>query len=152
VQRLADAAPKLWKADIDSAYRRIPIAECDRWCAWVAIKTHGRMFVARHVGTCFGAIGSVHAWNRVGEMIAHFARTLLMLPVLRYVDDYFSADREDLADHGMMCFDRLVKALMGPTASWLCLTTFLISVVFSISGPNSVHKTDFRLALKWQSG
>ena len=41
----------------------------------------------------FGAVGSVHAWERVGAALAHLARTFLKLPLLRYVDDYFGPER-----------------------------------------------------------
>ena len=44
--------------------------------------------------TCpFGAVSSVHAWERVGAALAHLARVFLHLPVFRYVDDYFGPDR-----------------------------------------------------------
>ena len=45
------------------------------------------------MGAPFGAVASVHAWERVGAAIAHVARVLLKLPVLRYVDDYWSPER-----------------------------------------------------------
>ena len=49
-------------------------------------------------------------------MFAHFARKLLHIPVLRYVDDYFSADRRELVEHAMQCFARLVRLLLGCTS------------------------------------
>ena len=49
-------------------------------------------------------------------MIAHFARRILHIPVLRYVDDYFSAERRELAEHAMQCFARLTRILLGQTS------------------------------------
>ena len=48
---------------------------------------------AIHAACPFGAIGSVHAWERLGAAIAHVARVYLKLPILRYVDDYFGPER-----------------------------------------------------------
>ena len=52
-----------------------------------------QVFVAQHFACPFGAVGAVHAWERVGAAIAHIARAFLKLPVLRYVDDFFTASR-----------------------------------------------------------
>ena len=50
-------------------------------------------FIAQHLAMPFGATASVIAWNRLGGLIAKIARTILYLPLWRYVDDYFSASR-----------------------------------------------------------
>ena len=50
-------------------------------------------YVSQHLGCPFGAVASVHAWERVGAAICHIAQMFLMLPMLRYVDDYFCPDR-----------------------------------------------------------
>jgi hypothetical protein len=109
-------APSFWKADIDSAFRRVPIAVGDRDLVWVAIKHEGQIWIARHNSACFGATASVHAWNRVGALLAHIARVWLKLPVLRYVDDYFSCDREENVKHALGCFASLCRILMGDDA------------------------------------
>ena len=41
----------------------------------------------------FGAVGSVHAWERVGAAITHLARVFLKMAILRYVDDLFGPER-----------------------------------------------------------
>jgi hypothetical protein len=46
-------------------------------------------------------------------MLAHIARVYLKLPVLRYVDDYFACEREELAEHAMQSFAELCRLLMG---------------------------------------
>jgi len=49
--------------------------------------------VSQHTACPFGAVASVHAWERVGAAIAHVARKYLKISVLRYVDDYFAPER-----------------------------------------------------------
>ena len=85
--------PGSWKADIDSAFRRIPICPADKWACAIGFKHKGRVLVSTHNAAMFGAAASVHAWERVGEALTHIARSYLHLPVLRYVDDYFAVDR-----------------------------------------------------------
>ncbi len=108
------APPSLWKLDVDSAFRRVPLAKEHQWAAAVAFKYRGQVsellcallrrslrlflhlhetYVSTHKSSPFGATSSVHTWERVGAAMAVFARRLLHLPVLRYVDDYFSLDR-----------------------------------------------------------
>jgi hypothetical protein len=107
---------KLWKADIDSAYRRIPARASERWALWVAFLVDGKPFAAGHNAMPFGSIGSVHGWDRIGSLFRHLGRRLLFIPLLRYVDDYFSMDTEELAAHAMTCFARVVRALLGTGA------------------------------------
>jgi len=40
-------APGLYKADIDSAFRRIPIKVQDRWASGIAMKVDGQVFLFR---------------------------------------------------------------------------------------------------------
>jgi hypothetical protein len=44
-----------------------------------------------------------------GELITAIARRVLFLPVLRFVDDYFAAEREDVAEHAMKIFARHIS-------------------------------------------
>ena len=43
VFRQADVVPWLWKLDIDSAFRRIPLAAIDLWAAWIAFLLGGEV-------------------------------------------------------------------------------------------------------------
>jgi len=38
---------------------------------------------------------------------------LLHMPILRYVDDYFSVDTAENVEHGLRCFTRVIRAIMG---------------------------------------
>jgi hypothetical protein len=106
----------LWKADIASAYRRIPVAPEHRQFGHVVFSMAGQTMVSQHLVLPFGAVASVHHWNRVGDMIKTLARRLLHLPVCRFVDDYFAVERLELAAHALEVFVRLVRALMGTSA------------------------------------
>jgi len=134
-KKLVGSLPGLWKADVDAAFRRLPIRESHKWAAGVAYLLDGEPWVAFHEGMPFGATSSVVAWHRIGALITAFARKLLHLPVFRYVDDWFAADRHlcaccshlrlcscvslfrhDTTEHAMMCMARLVRVLLGETA------------------------------------
>ena len=110
------SVPVLWKADIKSAFRRIPLQSSHTWAAGVAFKVRGQVWVSMHKACPFGALASVHAWERVGRLLATLARKLLHLPVLRYVDDLFTCDRPESAEHAKNCFARLCRVLLGPDA------------------------------------
>jgi hypothetical protein len=48
----------LWKADVKSAYRRVPVRPDQRWLLWVAILVNDEIIVARHNAMPFGCTGS----------------------------------------------------------------------------------------------
>ena len=60
-------ALELWKADIDAAYRRVPVAPEHRKFAWVVFKRLGKPVISQHFSLPFGSLASVHHWDRVGE-------------------------------------------------------------------------------------
>ena len=86
-------APALMKADIDAAFRRIPVKESHRWAATVTWLFENEPWMASHIGMPFGAAASGIAWHKVGHLLDVIARKLLGIPMLRYVDDYFAVDR-----------------------------------------------------------
>ena len=61
----------------------------------------------------FGAISSVHAWDRIAKLLRKIARVLLMIPILTYVDDYFAVESAQTVEHAKSCFARLVRCLLG---------------------------------------
>ena len=109
-------APHLVKADIDAAYRRVPIDPADRWAAAVAFTCKGKVVLAQHAAMPFGAVSSVHAWDRVAKLLLRVARVLLKMPLLAYVDDFLGAETAETAGHGKECFARVVRALLGGSA------------------------------------
>ena len=93
------------QADIDSAFRRVPISDAHRWACGVVfihkgkvrrplykfgvvlprfvrgLDMHVEVYFAQHIGCPFGAVASVHAWERVGAAVCHIARVYLKIPV-----------------------------------------------------------------------
>ena len=126
-------APHLLKADVDSAYRRIPIMPSHRWAASIALRLvqhcsfpisawHNILKIVRHrddtlisshLAMPFGAISSVHAWDRVAKLLRKIARVLLKMPLLVYVDDFHGPELPEAVKHAKVCFARVVRALLG---------------------------------------
>ena len=50
---------KLWKADVDSAFRRIPVLPAHRQFASVAFRHKDNVVTAQHLGMPFGSVASV---------------------------------------------------------------------------------------------
>ena len=98
----------LWKADVDSAYRRVPLLPRHRRHAKIAFKCNDRINIFQHCATPFGALSSVHHWERIGTLLCTVARRILHLPVFRFVDDFFAACRGAVAEHSMQIFAMLV--------------------------------------------
>ena len=73
----------LCQADIDSAFRRVPLLKEHRQYANVAFRYKGNVVTAEHWATPFGGVASVHHWEREGDLMKAIARRLLHLPVLR---------------------------------------------------------------------
>lgn len=59
----------LWKADIDSAFRRVPIKAAHREYAAVVWVRGGKTFISVHHALPFGSIASVHGWDRIGAFL-----------------------------------------------------------------------------------
>ena len=57
----------MWKADIDAAFRRIPIRPDHRSFSNVVFRYRNKVLVAEHASMPFGSVASVHHWERVGH-------------------------------------------------------------------------------------
>ena len=62
--RRVGVVPGLMKADVDSAFRRIPVLPEHRWTCGVCFLVMGVIYAAVHAACPFGAVASVHAWER----------------------------------------------------------------------------------------
>ena len=111
-----DCPISMFKADIDSAFRRVPIAAEQRRYGRIVFKHRGVVLVAGHVCMPFGSVASVHNWDRIGSFLCALGRKLLKIPLSRYVDDFMAGDRKASIDAGMNCFARLVRACLGSSA------------------------------------
>ena len=56
----------LFKADIDSAYRRVPVLAEHRKHAAIAFKTAKGTVMSEHYAIPCGSVGSVYGWDSVG--------------------------------------------------------------------------------------
>ena len=106
----------LYKVDVDSAFRRIPIWPDHRKYASVILSVDGSTLTSTHLSMMFGSTASVHAWHRVASLIKAVARRILHLPVLCFVDDYFAVDLLGAAQSSMHCLVRLIRACLGQNA------------------------------------
>lgn len=52
-----------------------------------------QVWCSRHNACPFGAIGSVHGWERIGAALAWILRKFFKIAVFRYVDDFFACER-----------------------------------------------------------
>ena len=75
------------KADVKSAFSRIPVAPEHRWACGVAFKVAEQVYISMHASCPFGAVASVHAWERIGAAITHIVINFFKIALLRYVDD-----------------------------------------------------------------
>ena len=57
----------MFKADIESAFRRVPLKPEHRNFATIAFKVKEMIMILQHMAAPFGAVSSVHNWERVGE-------------------------------------------------------------------------------------
>ena len=110
------------KADINAAYRRIPIKPKHQRLCYIAFLHKGEVVIAQHLGLPFGAVSSVHDWDSVGMTLClfvcahHYCRSnrrlpvhlsaQLKIPMKRYVDDLFASNRQKSIEVAMNCFAR----------------------------------------------
>ena len=73
-----------------------------------------------------------------GELIKALARRILKLPVLRFVDDYFSAESKETAQHAMQCLARC--DCIFHVFHFLVPVTCLIRVVRAVMGEDAIAK------------
>ena len=103
-----------------------------------------------HNACAFGAVASVHAWERLGAALCYLGRKLLGLPLLRYVDDYYGPDRYvmwstpcdisrkhalcrlETLSHGVTCLVRLVRILLGHLIGHILLRVSFIELLIGI--------------------
>ncbi len=121
--------PGLWKSDVDSAFRRVPVNPEHSWAtgrqplaakhagcdniyvrdSGVAYLHHGVPLIALHKGMPFGATASVVAWHRVGALLATIARDVLHLP-----STITLLPTGTLFGHRALCCVTVVRASAGP--------------------------------------
>lgn len=61
----------------------------------------------------FGAVGSLHAWHRIGAALCAILNKVFVVPTLRYIDDLFRAGVDDLAHSGKLVSWVAVHQIVG---------------------------------------
>ena len=84
--------------------------------------------------------GATSAALIVGDAITGIARHHILLPILRYVDDYFCPEREAAAEHWLFYlvilsgrpffFSRSVPAILSGWLSWLAWLAWLTKLTW----------------------
>ena len=101
---------------MDSAFRRMPIKPEHRKFAHIFFVVGDAIYTSTHLAMMFGSIASVHSWHRLACLLWAIGRRLLRIPLLCFVDDYFSVDREDSVACALQSFVRIVLACLGDDA------------------------------------
>ena len=92
--------PRMWKRDISSAFRRVPILSAHLDLAHVVWMYAGTLYSAGHLGMPFGTVSAVYAWYRVGFALWYTVVAGLLAPMGRYVEDYFGASKTGVVRTG----------------------------------------------------
>ena len=114
--QLMGCVPGLIKADVNAAFRRIPLLPAHRWAAAIAYKVGAVVMVSCHNACMFGASSSVYNWERLGELLTVIAIRWLGICAFRYVDDFFAPERAETMQHATQCIARLIRAVLGREA------------------------------------
>ena len=89
--------PLMWKADISSAFRRLPIRTDHHQYATCVFRAMGANWASVQLTCNFGAVSSVWAWHRASNFILAVLRQVFKIASAKYVDDFFGIQREGLA-------------------------------------------------------
>jgi hypothetical protein len=109
---MAQCEPRMWKRDVSSAFRRVPIFHLHLDLAWVVWCCMGDIWTAGHMGMPFGTVSAVYAWHRIGHALLFLVLRLFLAPLGRYVDDYFGASKQGVRWSGGACLS-VIAALLG---------------------------------------
>ena len=104
--------PKLSKGDVSKAYRRLPAKVEDIPFTAIVYSYKGELYVSTHLAMPFGAVGSVWAFHRIANLVLAFVRQHCKCPLLKYVDDFFTASRSGLLMSGI-CLANMAMTCMG---------------------------------------
>ena len=81
---------KFRKEDFTGAYKTLPLRGDELDLAVAVLKAADDDVAALQLFCCsFGAVGSVHAWHRLGAAVQQTLAKLFAIPYARYVDDLF---------------------------------------------------------------
>ena len=110
-----ECTPKMWKRDIASAFRCLPIQGDQLDLSFVVFVVNLVVWIAHHVAMPFGTTSAVHAWHRVGSLMCAIVRRFFRAPSAKFVDDFFGASASGIRLTGGHCLDVLGEILGFPT-------------------------------------
>lgn len=87
------------KAYVAAAHRSLAASPCHSRFSHTLVSDPAapRPLVCRQLAMPFGAVASVYSWDILVAGLCAWLRVRALLPVLRYVDDLFTAELEDNA-------------------------------------------------------
>ncbi len=98
---------RLWGHDHEGAYRQLPLRHPDE--AYLLLHTKRGPTLWRHNVLLFGAVGSVWAYNRLGDVLTFISSVIMAIPTLHYVDDYGGIEPETTAQSAFTIFEDVNK-------------------------------------------
>ena len=96
-----DETVQIWGVDHESAYRQLPVEEPEH--TYVILQTPYGPTLWRHTVLMFGSTASVWSYCRVADLMTWLSRSLLLVPLLHFVDDFGSCETEITANSAFQC-------------------------------------------------
>ena len=103
--------PRMWKRDVEKAFRRLLIAKDHHQFAVGVFHFQGLLWKLQHYGNPFGAVSANHNWHRVGSFVRFIIRRRFKAPCARFVDDFFGACRDGVQLAGGVLTSRICELL-----------------------------------------
>ena len=103
----------LGKQDFKSAYKTLAVASKDLAYTRCAFRAHGSVHALQLTALPFGAVGSVHAWDMVGEAVQTVLACIFGVASTRYVDDLIFAEWEEDADDTATVTKTATEGILG---------------------------------------
>ena len=131
--------PLLSGNDHEGAYRNFPLRYPEE--AYLMLWTPEGLTLWRHNVLLFGSTASVWAYNRMGDVMCFLSRSLGMVPMLHYVDDYGSVDAPPVAQsafHFFVDFNALLNLRTKPSKAQEPATTHKMQGVDITMGAKAI--------------
>ena len=107
-----NANPVCWKRDVQSAYRRVPIAPQHWMFSAVVFSFQAQLFLSQHWTMPFGSVSACWGFHQCANVIQAVLRWFLAVPCARYVDDFYGV-QQHASEHPIGYFVSSVMTLFG---------------------------------------
>jgi hypothetical protein len=102
-----------FKPDVKAASRRVPIMASHRWPAGIFLMFEEFLYWALHYAVPFGFVCAVYSWERFANFPWFAAVKLLLVPLEKYVDDFFGVKQAAHMGTALESVAGLFTAIMG---------------------------------------